>query len=236
AAVAAGVSGVQRATSLSKEASTYQSLLKVNTELTTADTLLQLLDTALHTLVTDAASPTPSKETLATDQSALQGLITRYDAALGQFEHNDLLDRHPDQLALLAQIGQEGKASQQRVLASSASRTWQVYDEAAVQVVGETTRGSLVQAQLFLRAQAEPTHADAQSALRALIQFNGRIAASVRDATLAEQQSQLVASLLAAALAFLGIGLVGWIISSTLVRRLRQLRRVTEAVELGKLE
>src|SRR5262245_49509845 len=121
AAVAAGVSGVQRATSLSKEASTYQSLLKVNTELTTADTLLQLLDTALHTLVTDAASLTPSHETLASDESAVQGLITRYSTSLSQFERDDLLDRHPDQVALLAHIGQDSKASQQRTLAASAS-------------------------------------------------------------------------------------------------------------------
>jgi methyl-accepting chemotaxis protein len=180
--------------------------------------------------------PPPSQETLATDQGALQTLTARYDAALSNFERADLLDRHPDQLALLAQIGAASKASQQRTLAASASRTWQVYDEAAAQVVAETTRGELTQAQLFLRAQAEPTYADAQSALRALIQFNGRIADSVRDATLAEQQSQLVAALVAAALAFLGIALVGWIISSTLVRRLRQLRQVTQAVEFGELE
>src|SRR5262249_50885956 len=159
--MAAGVSGVLRAESLSKEASSYQSLLKVNTELTTADTFLQLLDTALHTLVTDAASLTPSHETLASDESAVQGLITPYSTSLSQFERDDLLDRHPDQVALLAHIGQDSKASQQRTLAASASRSWQVYDEAVAQVITETTQGTLAQAQVFLRAQAEPTHADA---------------------------------------------------------------------------
>ena len=91
-------------------------------------------------------------------------------------------------------------------------------------------------ASALLRAQVEPTNADAQSALRALIQFDGRIASSVSDAAVVEQQAQLIISLIAAVVAFACVGLVGWLISGTLVRRLRDLRQVTLAIEQGEVE
>ena len=55
AAVAAGISGTQRAQSLTKEANFYQDLLAANTSLTTTDSFLQLMDTESHTLLADSA-------------------------------------------------------------------------------------------------------------------------------------------------------------------------------------
>lgn len=236
AAVASGAPGLQRAQALSQESAFYQSLLQANTTLTSGDSFLQLMNTKVHDTLLDAAVTSPSRETLATDQTAVQGLATRYDTIVGNYIRTGLLDQHPGQVALLAEANHSIQVTQQRTLASSVLRTWQVYYAAQSQVLQDVAVGDVVGAQTLERAQAEPTSADALSALRALIQFDGRIAASVHDAALVDQQSQLVTAIVAAVLAFLAIALVGWIISNTLVRRLRHLRRVTQDVEQGEVE
>jgi methyl-accepting chemotaxis protein len=233
AAAAAGLTGIQRAESSGREANFYQSLLSANTSLTTADSFLQLLNTEVHTALTDAAAIPISKETVSTDQSAIAGLTERYADTLGSYTANDLLKSHPDETALLAEAGAQGESAQQGTLVASALRTWQVYRTAQTQVVADIAAGNLPGAEALERAQGEPTNADAQSALRALIQFDGHIASSVQAAAQVEQQNQLITTLVAAVIAFLCIALVGWLISDTLVRRLNKLRYVTQSVEQG---
>jgi methyl-accepting chemotaxis protein len=187
----------------------------------------------VHTALTDAAAIPASQETITTDESAVAGLTTRYADTLGVYTATDLLKSHPDEIALLSEAGDQGEAAQQSTLVASALRTWEVYRAAQTQVVADISAGGLSEAQALERAQGEPTNADAQSALRALIQFDGHIASSVQAAAQVEQQNQLITSLLAAVIAFLCIVGVGWIISDTLVRRLNNLRHVTQSVEQG---
>src|SRR5262249_27939566 len=51
-----------------------------------------------------------------------------------------------------------------------------------------------------------------------------------------EQRTQLVTAVAAALLAFLAVAAIGWVISETLVRRLRRLRQVSLEVEQGQLQ
>jgi methyl-accepting chemotaxis protein len=236
AALASGISGLQRAQALSHESSFYEALLRSNTSLTTGNTFLQLMDTKLHQTLLDATVPNPSRETLAADQTALQGLATRYDTILGDFTRGQLLVAHPDQVALLAEADHGDQAGQQRTLAASALRTWRVYRDAQTQVLQDVASGNLAEADTLERAQGEPTNADALSAMRALIQFDGRIATSVQEAAVVEQQSQFTIALIAGALAFVVIAAAGWLISNTIVWPLRLLQRVTQEVERGRVE
>jgi methyl-accepting chemotaxis protein len=233
AAAAAGATGIQRAESSGREANFYQNLLAANTSLTTADSFLQLLNTEVHTALTDAAAIPASRETITTDESAISGLTTRYADTLSSYTQGDLLRSHSDEIALLSEARDQGESAQQSTLVASVLRTWEFYRTAQAQVVADIAAGSLSEAQALERAQGEPTNADAQSALRALIQFDGHIASSVRTAAQIEQQNQLTTSLVAAVIAFLCIVGVGWIISDTLVRRLNKLRHVTQSVEQG---
>jgi methyl-accepting chemotaxis protein len=235
AAAASGLSGLQRAQQLSRESSFYESLLRSNTALTTGNNFLQLMGTKLDETLVDASAPNPSRETLAGDQTALQGLATRYDAILTDFTHAQLLAAHPDEVAQLAEANHSSEAGQQRTLAASALRTWRVYRDAQTQVLQDVASGNLADATTLLRSQAQPTNADALSAMRALIQFDGRIATSVHDAAVVEQQYSFTISLIAGALAFLLIAAAGWLISNTIVWPLRLLRRVTQDVERGRM-
>jgi methyl-accepting chemotaxis protein len=236
AAVAVGASSLQRTQALSSQSAFYQSLLSTNTSLTTGDSFLQLMNTKLHDTLTDASAAAPSKETLAADQTAVDGLAARFDAVLVDYQQSDLISLHPERMAIVTEAGRSIQVTQQRTLAQSAVRTWQVYKSAQDKVLQDVATGDLASAQALTRAQAEPTNADAQSALRALIQFDGRLASTIHVASDFEQRAQLVTALVAAALAFLAVGGIGWVISNTLVRRLRQLRRVSLSVEQGELQ
>lgn len=237
ASFAAGIAGIQRAQTLTNESTFYQSLLLSNTSLSTGDSFLQLMDTELHLKnLLDASAPNPSTESLKNDQTAIDGLEQRYDSILTNYTKTDLLSTHPDRVALLTEAGHAKQVGQQTTLASSVIRTWQVYRAAQDQVLQDIANGDANGAATLERAQGEPTHADAVSALRALTQFDRRLANSVRDAGAVEQRNQLLTTIIAAVLAFVGVGLVGIFISDTLVRRLRQLRRVTQDVEAGQLE
>jgi methyl-accepting chemotaxis protein len=236
ATLAASIIGVQRAESLSRQTTFYQNLLQTNTTLTTGENFLQLMNTQVHTTLSDASAPIPSKETLALDQSAVHDLTNRYATILTGYVSHTLLKYHPEQVALLSEAGHTIQVVQQQSLAGSALRTWQVYQKAQIEVLLDITAGKLVEAQHLERAQSEPTYADAFSALRALIQFDQRLASSVQDAANVEQQGQLLTTLLGSILAFIFIALVGSVISNTIIRRLRQLSRVTQAIEQGQLD
>jgi methyl-accepting chemotaxis protein len=236
AAAAAGITGLRQSQALASQTRFYQNLLAANSQLSNGDTFLQLMNTKLGDTLADATVPNPSAETLATDKAALQGLADRYNAILANYVRNQLYIQHPEDMALLTAGGHALLLTQQQSLVASAARTWQVYQAAQTQLIQAVTAGNTATAATLLRAQAEPTNADAHSAMSALVQFNGRVAASVDDAALVEQHALVVTALIAALLAVVSIGLVGWVISNTLVRRLTLLRRVTLAVEDGDLD
>ncbi|WP_052890926.1 HAMP domain-containing protein [Thermogemmatispora carboxidivorans] len=236
AAIAAGLIGVLRSQSLSRQSSFYQKLLSINTSLTTGADYLQLMNTEVHNLMASASAPAPSHETITQERQAITGLATRYDTILSTYVAQDLLINHPDEMGLLAEAGQSGQQGQQQTLLASALRTWHLYRAAQDQVLQDIAQGNLSEAQNLLRFQVEPTNADALSALRALIQLNQRLAAAVQQAAAVEERNQLITSIIGAIVASLAIVLVGWFISGTLVRRLRHLQQVTRAIESGQLE
>src|SRR5579859_608432 len=79
AALVVGTIGIQRSQSLSKQSDFYQTLLHTNIALTTGANFLQLMNTQTHLTLDHASAVQPSQETLAQDQTAVQGLTTRYD-------------------------------------------------------------------------------------------------------------------------------------------------------------
>ncbi len=235
AALVTGIIGIQRTQTLSRQSNFYQQLLQTNTSLTTGENFLQLMDTETHTLIDDATVPEPSQDTLSLDRAAIQNLSGRYDTILSNFINQDLLVKHPDEVALLSEIGQERQADQQRTLAAGAQRSWLLYLATQNQIILDITSGNISEAQPLLRAQAEPTNADALSALESLIQQNQILSSSVGTAARSEEQNQTIGTIIGAILASLAIAFVGWFISRTLIHRLRHLQQVTSSIKLGQL-
>ena len=235
ASLITGIIGVVRAQSLGRQSNFYQSLLETNTSLTTGADFLQLLNTEMQQLVANIQGPNPSKETITAEQNAISGLTNRYNTLINQYIASSLLDQHPDQISLLAEGNHTSQVTQQRPLVGSTLRTWHVYQLAQQQILHSIQIGDIATAQNFWHVQGEPTNADAQSALRALILFDQRLASSVRDAATIEEQNQVLSTIIGAVIAFILIAVVGWFISGTLVQRLKQLRQITQVVEQGRL-
>ncbi len=236
AALAAGLIGIQSAQLLNQESGFYQTLFQSYSSLTTGNNFLQLMNLKLGVTLADAQTPNTSRSQLTADQQAVQGLGTRYDILLQDYVQHDLLTNNPGQVALFDGAGHPGQATQQNVLASSTLRTWQVYRSAQDQILQEVQNGLYKDAQTLEQNQGQLTYSDALSALRQLIQFDGRLTSYVQDATAVQQRNALITTLLAVIVVFSAIGVVGWLIYGTLVGRLRHLRGVTQAVQRGHIE
>lgn len=235
AALAAGLVGVERSQALGKQTDFYHRLLQINTSLTTGRSFLELMSSKLHQTLDDANAPNPSRETLAGDNKALTNLAALYTQTLNTYVQQDMLNQHPDQMALLNEASAGVLAQQQLNLTVSAQRTWQFYQSSQQDFLKYIGGADVKNAQRVLQQQSEPTMSDALSALHSLIQLNDRLASVVDDATNIEIHNELLTTVLATGGAFLLIVLVGWFISDTLVRRLRHLQRVTRAVEEGRI-
>ena len=235
AALVVGAIGIQRSQSLTNQSQFYQNLLRVNTNLTTGAQYLQLMRAETQSILTQLTSTQTSQETLNTEEIALMNLSNRYNDTLTQYVEHDQLTTHPDEMALLLEANHGAQINQQGTLSSSALRTWRVYQSSTSQVLRFIKNGQTAEALHLEQFQVEPTNADSLSALRALIQFDSKLAISVQDAANVEQQSQYITTIISSIIAFIAIILIGWVISGTIVRRLNRLREVTKDVEQGQL-
>ena len=234
AALGAGVTGSQRANSLDRQSGFYQSLLKSNTSLNAGNSYLQLMNIELHNTLLDAVSTTPVSP-LKDHQTNLMTLETLYETTVNTYIQGSLVKQHADQKALLTEGNHLDQVQQQEILAGSMARTWHVYRAAQDQVIQFLVDGDINSANNLEKLQGESTNSDSSSALRGLIQFNGSLANSVRDAATVEAQAQSTTTIVATVITFLTVVLVGWLISSSLISRLGRLRRVTQSVEEGEM-
>lgn len=235
ASMVIGGLGLQHTDSFEKQSNFYQNLVEADTTLPTATNVLVLMNIEMHMTLSDAQIG-HSKETLLDDQKAVRGLAARYNTIFVSYEMHHLIYQHADQVDFLEQAGHAEQVTQQRVLVDSAIRTWRVYNYAQTEVLQDINIGNIAKAQELERLQGEPTHDDALSALNSLFQFSTHLTTSVQDSTKVQEQEQFFMTLAGVIFAFIGIFLAGSLITHTFVRRLNQLRSVTQSVQQGNLD
>ena len=239
AAVGAGSAGFQRSQSVGKEADFYRALSDTNTSLTTGTYYLEITQIGLQNLISDVSATAVSKETVASDNSALTSDLALGDAIIQTTVQPGLGQIFPGVADLVPTSVASSYTSERARLSASAQSAWATYRKTVGDISTQAQTGSaadLATAQTLLHNQAEPVNSDATSALRALIRFDARLAAQVRLATDAQAQSQTLFTIIAAVVGVLVVGGVGWLISNGIVRRLSYLRRVTIAVENGQID
>jgi len=236
AAAVSSITGIQRANTLQNQAQFYRGLVDANTQLTKGDGFLQLMNTGLNQAVTTAVQSGASSGSLSQTIQNVQGLASSYDTILTSYTQHNLIDENPDQQALINEAGSSDLIIKQRTLASSALRTWQTYRDAQNSIISDIENNNVPAAQQFNANLATPTHNDALSALRALIQSEGDLADSVLAIEGVEERNQLIITLVGAFIAFIAVGIVGWFISGTIVPRLQDLRNVVQSVEDGRFD
>ncbi len=236
ASIALGVIGLQSIQLLSQESSFYQGLLHTYTSLTTAKSVLQQMDTTMLGTLVDASQAQPSSETLREDRNAVNGFTTQLDTILEKDIQQDVLDHHADLQTLFAEAGHSVQIGEQQVLLKETQKAWQAYSAVQEQVLKDTAAGDINGAHSLENGQAELSLTSALKALGGLTQFDAQLVTSVRDATTIEIQKLVVVIGLAVLSVLLGIGMVGWLVSSTLVRRLQGLCSVVQSIEKGRID
>jgi diguanylate cyclase (GGDEF)-like protein len=236
ASVALGAIGLQCIQLLSQESLFYQGLLHTYTSLTTAKSVLQQMDTTMLGTLVDASQSQPASETLREDRNAVRGFVTQLDTIFEKDIQQDVLDRHTDLQALFTEAGHSSQIGEQRMLLKETQKTWQAYNAVQEQVFRDIAVGDINGAHILENGQAELSLTYALKALGSLTQFDAQLVNSVRDATTIEIQKLVLVIGLAVLSVLLGIGMVGWLVSSTLVRRLQGLCSVVQSIEKGRLD
>jgi len=183
-----------------------------------------------------------SRETLSNGKGQLRNLIGRYDSLFNNYVAHDLLVDNPGQISLLSTLlsasDRDSLVKAQEGLVKSAVRTWSAFREVQLQILADITLQNVDNQTIanLDRLQREPMFSDVQSAMVGLIRFNEKISQYVRNAVSVEERNQILTTVVGIVLAIVSIALIGLFISNTLVYRLKQIRRITKAVEQGEVK
>lgn len=236
ASIALGSISLQSMQLLAKEATFYNNLVQTYTSLTTASSDLQTMDTRLHDTLTQAVQLHLPHTMLQEDQEDIQYIAGDFNTIIQHYNHYDLLGDHPDLEALFSGGGDGALLVQQRQIAQSALQAWQDYFNAQTLVLHAITTGDLSGAQAQVYGIVDPYHTTAVDTLGNLIKFNAGLVNTIHNATQVQENQLLLTMVLAILGVILGIAFVGWLVSSTLVRRLRQLGQVVQSIEEGQMD
>ena len=239
ACITLGSIGIQSVQLLTQSSTFYQNLTHTYTSLTTATEYLQLMHTTIQGTLNDANNPSNEsvvQKTLLADQSVLQDLANRYNTIVANDIQHDALDQNVALANLFIKSGHGAQVGEQRTLLNNVLVTWQVYHATQSKVVSLLLTGNLKSANTLEYTHADQDLAGAISALFTLTQFDGRLLTSIHDATTVEENKLFLITIFGVLGVLLGIGVIGWLASTTLVGRLQQLRRVVQAIEKGQVD
>lgn len=236
AALALGSIGVQSQQRLLEESTFYQHNLDAYTSLTDAASILQQMHTHTADSVAYASQPNPSPAILQDDQTLIQGLALQFQAIFALYSQKDLIAPYADLVALFTEAGHGAQIALQSTYTENARASWKTYRSLQDQVLQSIHVGNLANAQTLMATQVDAAFTDALRDLQSLIKFNESLVPSLHDAANVEAQKLLISIVIVALGGVFGIGLVGWLVSTTLVRRLKRLRVVAQAIANGQVD
>ncbi len=220
---------------LSQEATFYQHLLTTYTSLTTASGNLADMHTHLLQTIAYAAQPHALPIVLNDYRQNIRASTVHYNAVLSTYLQQDLIALDPDLVVLFTEAGHAAQIEEQQIYSKSVQIAWQAYSMKQEQALHMITTGNSTQVEALAVAQVNETFIDIERDLQTLITFSGSLAPSLGDAANVEIQKLVITTILAGLGLLLGIGVVGWLISKTLVRRLQRLRSVVQAIANGQV-
>jgi diguanylate cyclase (GGDEF)-like protein len=250
AALLLGSVGTENQKRLTQEATFCRNLLNAYTSLSQEAAAMQQIQTDLSGAATYAASPHPQKKILEDDRATIQALSAQVNTTFVTYYRQDLIKDSPDLVALFSEAGHGTQIEDQLVYSEGILQSWQTYrsiqEQALTLITDEPTRaqstdgvtlpGNLTPAQLLILTQGTTAFTDVMRDLNVLVNFNGNLGNSLQDAASVETHRLLTSTLYAMLGMLLGVGLVGWLISITLVQRLQRLRSVIQVIANGQMD
>ncbi|HZU67043.1 MAG TPA: diguanylate cyclase [Ktedonobacteraceae bacterium] len=232
--LALGSIGVQTNQLLSNVSIFNQHLLHASTSLNESVATLQQTHTNILGYLNDVGKPQVIVETLREDRTTTLYYIAHYDTTLSTYLQQDVLYRYPDLAGLVRKAGYSAQLAEQRIRSNEAMQTWQAYKSSLEQIIAAISDNNLSKASNIESRVTEPTYAGAMTSLLILIQFTENLVPAVHAATIVEEEQLLLVMSLSALSLLLGIAIVAWLVSRTVVRRLHRLRAVVQEIEQGE--
>ena len=226
--------GMQSEQLLTNVTTFNQHLLHAYTSLTANIATLQQTHTNILGALNDAEKSQVTPETLREDRLTAQRLAASYDSNLHAYLQQDVLLSSPQLASLFRASGHGEQLDEQLVRSNDALKTWRAYKDAFTQVFDAISAGNITKAQTVEANQVELTYANSMTSLLMLVQFMNSLAPSIHDATMVEEHQLLVVMSLSVLTLLLGMAIVAWLVSSTLVRRLQRFHTVVQSVEHGQ--
>lgn len=234
AAATAGGVGFQSSQLLTNTSNFYQTFYTNYASLVSGENDLQQVATRVRLYIADWRNPAVPRQNVLTEQAIIEDLTAQYDTTLRTYVQKDLLVSRQDQLTFFVQAGHRLQVNQQQSLAMDALQKWQTYDTIQNTIISDLHANKIDDALNVQRAQGRSMATNAQSALHALLQFDGDIVNTVLSIENMQREQLLLLTLSAIIFSFLLILITGWLISMTLSPRLQNLRRVAQAVKRGE--
>ena len=231
--LAMGSVGVQSSQLLTNVSTYNQHLFHAYTSLTTEVGTLQQTHINILGAVNDANKPQTLQQTIQEDQTTLQRLEESYDITLKDYLQHDVLASSPELSTLLKAAGHGTQIDEQRIQSDKTMRTWQIYQGSLIQVSEAIAHGDASKATTLEATQTEQKYGDAMTSLLLLIQFTNGLVPAIHDATMVEENQLVLVMVLSVLCLLLGIAIVTWLVSSTLIQRLQRFHTVVQTVERG---
>lgn len=221
---------------LSQEATFYQHLLTTYTSLTTVSGNMTDMHTHLLETITYASQPHALPIVLNDYQENIRASALHSNGMLFTYIQQDLIELDPNLVALFTEAGHAAQIEEQQIYSKSVQIAWHVYSIKQEQVLHMITAGNSASMLALVVAQANEAFVEVERDLHTLITFSGSLAPSLGDAANIEVQKLVITTIIAGLGLLLGISIVGWLIYSTLVRRLQRLRSVVQAIANGQVD
>jgi HAMP domain-containing protein len=236
ASTAAGAIGIQSSQMLTKTSGFYQSLFGNYTLLVSGDDDLQQMALGMRSFINDWRTSSVARQAVYNEQSNLETLTTNYNTILQTYLQKDLLAKHPDQVAFFSQAGHTLDVTQEQTFANTTLQTWQNFVVVENTIFSDLKAERINDALTVQRSLGRTTVANAQNALHALMQHEQHLVLAISAINNIQQERIFIITALATILAFIAIVIIGWLISTTLVPRLLELRRVALLVKKGEFQ
>lgn len=221
---------------LGYESSFYGSQMNGYTSLSDIENTLQQVHTLLQATINDAGKTHQTQITLDEDRGALKTLTANLNNSVLAYMQQDVLVQFAGLSSLFAEAGHSNQIVQQQTLAQEALSAWTSYRDTQQQTLDILGLGNVSQADVIELTQVEPAYAEAMSSFLELSQFTSSLLPSIHDALEVEKNRQLLVLALAALSCLLGVGIIGWLVYATMVRRLQCARQVVQAIEGGQVD
>jgi diguanylate cyclase (GGDEF)-like protein len=232
--LALGSIGLQSRQLLVDVSAYNQHVFHASSSLTSTIAAVQQLQSNMLGALNDADDSRTSPQTLQENRATMEHLVKISGTELILSLRQDDLDQKPALAALLDEAGHAVQIDALHTRSQETLKAWQTYQNALAGVFNAIDARNLSRAHTLEVTQVEQAYADIMTSLRIQVQAIQDLVPAIHDAMMIEENRLLAVMALSALSLLVGMALVAWLVSRTVVRRLQGLHSVVQSIEQGQ--